>query len=379
MSKIVIVTFGLNSWEKNSGATERKISLAEALKDHDITIVSLIWDSNGFDHNISKNIRLFHPAMPEKALKKYRILSKKYTELNLEVFIEVIKKELNPIQNIINDLANKSDLVILDGHVSGPMISDISKPIIYNAHNAEFYMTKEIYDDETSLRLIKKIEGDVLRKSSAITYCSKKDLSMIENEYNYNKISCYIPNGSTNKKNIDAFTKSKSKNIIFIGTMHPPNVVAVKNIIKIARICNDKTFTIIGGVDNSIDKSSLPDNVIFTGYIEQNKVDEYFSNAFAFINPVETGSGTHLKNMLALSHGLPILTSKVGARGFEEDEIMKSMIICDIESDFVDAITKLENMEFFSSLSNGCLDVFKKYDWEEIKKSYSLFVDSLIN
>jgi hypothetical protein len=93
---------------------------------------------------------------------------------------------------------------------------------------------------------------------------------------------------------------------------------------------------------------------------------------------MESGSGTHLKMMKALGYAIPIITSTVGARGFEEKEISSSMLIANTTEENVQAIRKLEDPSVMSGLISGSEKTFVNYDWETVKANYADFVSSVV-
>jgi hypothetical protein len=140
----------------------------------------------------------------------------------------------------------------------------------------------------------------------------------------------------------------------------------------------DYEFIVCGDAGWAIGKFH-PANIKVLGRVSDEDLDKYFKQAFAFINPMESGSGTHLKMMKALAYGVPIITSTVGARGFTKNEIKSSMIIADTTDENIQAIKDLQNLSKFESLINGAKDVFAKYDWDNINADYAAFVQEVID
>ena len=75
------------------------------------------------------------------------------------------------------------------------------------------------------------------------------------------------------------------------------------------------TIQILGPVAQVV-QSEAP-NVQVIGYVTDKQRDWYFQQAHAFINLTEQGSGTHLKIARALSYGVPVITTAIGARGYD--------------------------------------------------------------
>jgi glycosyltransferase involved in cell wall biosynthesis len=307
----------------------------------------------------------------------------KQAKNNHDITKYLFKKYLNEFSNKVAEYSKKADLVILDHASATPFIKDVPEdvPIIYNSHNSEITMAKQVYNSDAYVTdIVEKIESLALKRSVAMTYCSQKDMLEIEKYYDLVPANTmYIPNGTIMQEKTDPATRMQSKNIIFVGSSHPPNVIAANNVIKVAKLAPEYDFILCGGASRSVNQKELPSNVKVLGFVAEEKLHELFKESFAFINPMESGSGTHLKVMKALSYGIPILTSVTGARGFSEDEIKNTMVVAESSEDFISGIEKLQNKKVYNSLSSNGHSLSKKFDWEVIKKDYQTFINSVLS
>jgi len=148
-------------------------------------------------------------------------------------------------------------------------------------------------------------------------------------------------------------TSAVVKNIIFVGSEYLPNKDAIESFIgtcwsKISKKFDVK-LNIYGGVCNVINRSNLK-NICYRGY--EPDLNKIYNEADVVINPVRFGAGLKIKNIEALSYGVPLITTRHGARGLEcyEDA---PFLIADTQEDFVNLISLLfGNLEFRKSLSN---------------------------
>ena len=161
---------------------------------------------------------------------------------------------------------------------------------------------------------------------------------------------------------------NKTKKIIlFSGSRHFPNEEAVHKIIDFSekfKNRKDIIFLVVGTVGSLFrDKNKYP-NIIFTGYVDD--VTKYFQIADIAINPMMSGSGTNIKMLEYMASGLPIVTTKIGARGLDLKH-GKHVIISEID-EFPEWIkTLLEDEDLRDKLSiNGRKLVEEKYDWKKI-------------
>jgi len=384
MAEILIISSNLSKWDKNlGGGVERTATLAEALTDHNVTFLCFSWSPESETKMVSDNVLFIKPPTERAIIKRHAVAIQKQARNNHDITKYLFKKYLNEFSNKVAEYSKKSDIVILDHASAAPFIKDVPEniPIIYNSHNSEITMAKQLYNSDLYVKdIVEKIESLALKRSVAMTYCSEKD--MIEVEKHYDLVpanTMYVPNGAAMQEKTDPATRMESKNIIFLGSSHPPNVVAANNVVKVAKVAPDYNFILCGGASRSVDQKGLPSNVKILGFVAEEKLHELFKESFAFINPMESGSGTHLKVMKALSYGIPIITSATGARGFSEDEIKNTMIVAQSREEFISGIEKLQNKKTYTNLSNNGHALSKKFDWEIIKKNYQTFVNSVLS
>lgn len=380
MANILIVSANLRDWNKNSGGKERTANLIEALSDHNIVFLSFSWDGAGFEKQVYPNVYQVQVAVPESTTRQYRRLIKGVAAVNYDICFYILKDELSSVTKKIKQLSLNADIMIVDHMSISPLIGDnIDIPIIYNSHNAELTMAKQLYPDNSkAVNIVEQIEKSIIKKSSGVTYCSTKDYKELEDQYGKLQNSAYIPNGTDMKDYVEPKNRMKSKDIIFVGSGHPPNAVAAKKIIPIAKLNPKYNFIIIGGSGHALDGHPYPSNIKVLGQVGDDILHKYLEKSFAFINPMESGSGTHLKMMKALSYGIPVITSKVGARGFSEDEIKSCMLLIDSIEDVSESIKILENKKEYAKISNNGHKKSKQYDWNKIKTDYSKYIESFI-
>ncbi len=380
MAKILIVSSNLKDWTKNSGGKERTAVLAEALSDHYVTFLSFSWFNEPINKKINNHIHQIQPGLRSGIEKRRRNLINSIAKPNHDIVFEILKDELKSFSETVKELAKDSDLVIVDHFSIGPLVNSIVKiPVIYSSHNSEITMANQLYSDNLEvISLVEKMERDILKKSTAVVYCSEEDFKQMQNHYGKTVPGKYIPNGTVIRDKVEYKERLKSRDIIFVGSGHPPNNIAAKSVARIAKKMPEFNFIIIGGCGHSVKTSQENDNLKILGEVDDITLDKYFKESFAFINPMESGSGTHLKMMKALSYGIPIVSSSIGARGFKKKEIEESMLIADSDNEMIDNIIKLKNEKVYKSMSDGAYNNAKFYDWEIIKKDYQDFIETFL-
>lgn len=382
MKNILIVSGNLKNWTKNSGGVERTATLAEAFPNDNVTFLCFSWDSVSEDRMIAQNIRFLRPPIDERALRHYSAHKRSAARNNFDIIYKLAKRHLNSFINIAKDLAKNSDVIILDHYSVAPLVADLQgiAPIIYNAHNAEITMAKQLYPkDSIAIDAVSSMERSAIEGAVAITYCSQKDLGELANEYKIPEKSKYVPNGTEMQPPSDLDSRFGSNDIIFVGAGHPPNSLAIKRILEIAPLVPEYNFVVFGSASEGFMNGRRPKNFKALGSVSDEELDKLFKNSFAFINPMDSGSGTHLKMMKALSYGIPIITTNIGARGFSQQEIADSMLVMGSNEDVASAVKSLEDLDTYKRLSNSGQAVSKNYDWEVIKQDYADFVHDVVS
>ena len=154
-----------------------------------------------------------------------------------------------------------------------------------------------------------------------------------------------IPPNSSQKKHAQASLQLSGNSAIFLGTPYKPNIEAVEFICsKLAPTLPDVTFTIVGGVGNVSEFSSLsrsPENVRFRWcLLPREEKLQYLWAAGIAINPMLSGSGTNIKMFDYMAAGLPIISTPTGARGIKSDDSFPAYLVSSIK-DFSESIQLL--------------------------------------
>ncbi|RWY48328.1 glycosyltransferase family 4 protein [Mucilaginibacter gilvus] len=135
--------------------------------------------------------------------------------------------------------------------------------------------------------------------------------------------------------------RKEVNNIAFVGSAYLPNVDAVnwflKNCWPTITAKYNAQFHIYGTVCSNVDFAGQL-NVIPKGF--NGDINEIYHDADIIINPVRFGAGIKIKNIEALAHGRPLVTTLHGARGIE-NSTGEAFLIADNAADFTQAIETL--------------------------------------
>jgi len=229
----------------------------------------------------------------------------------------------------------------------------IKKPVVLVEHNIECELQKvglrklSFFGRVISF-FIKRTELYAVKKAAYIITTSDEDRKYLVKNFKINKAKiAVVPNGVDLKKfkPISRKIKEKLKKkfgfrnkkvVLFAASGHPPNHEAVKIIENdIAPKCRDFIFLVAG----SVHEKGRKDNIVYTGKVDD--ILSYFQLSDIAINPVLSGSGTNIKMLEYMAAGLPIVTTEIGARGFNLKN-KKDMLLSNI-NEFSKSINSLYN------------------------------------
>jgi glycosyltransferase involved in cell wall biosynthesis len=383
MANILFINANMGKPEmhKASGGAIRTMNLIEALSEHNVTFFSFGWETRSIETKVSDNLTYVYPGVDSRALQmKNRTMQN--VNKNPDLCVDLLYKYLGQARTKFQQLLKNTDLVILEHYSGAPFLQEVEGiPIIYSSQNCEIFMANQIFGEGSeAAKVTKRMEEFALSKADVVTYCSDEDLKHLEEYYGLSCPAYYVPNGADKKTITNPEIRIKSKSVFFVGSGHPPNIVAANAMVPLARMMPDYTFNVCGSASNGIGikKDLIPNNLKVLGRVSDEELDMLFRDSFAFINPMESGSGTHLKMMEALSYGIPIVTSSVGARGFSKEEKESSMIIADTPEEMVNAIQKLNDESFYKQISENTKTAFNNYNWEYVKNNFADNVNEIL-
>ena len=129
----------------------------------------------------------------------------------------------------------------------------------------------------------------------------------------------------------------KDKLVIgFIGSNNGSNINSINSFIdKFIKLIDEHKFNIelniAGRVCDHINKKHKNINKLYF----LNDTSEFFKNINLFINTLTTGTGLKIKSVEALSHGIPIISTKIGFEGIKSKSKFHNIDNLDIMPFFV--------------------------------------------
>lgn len=220
------------------------------------------------------------------------------------------------------DHYNNADIIVYDfPFVSGcDVFAGLdSKPRVYNSHNCESLLYKQLHPENKSFPihdLVRDAEIKLLSTVDLVLYCAEADKYAFRDLYpSGSYLDAPAPHGLNPRALITGRKFKTSENFIaiFMGSSHIPNVLAAEYIVKVlAPLFPEIRFEILGGC---LKEGFYPSNVVRLGIVSDIDKSALLLNANLALNPMHMGSGSNVKILDFVAHGLPVLSTPFGMRG----------------------------------------------------------------
>lgn len=303
-----------------------------------------------------------------------------YQQHNVIVYIEN-----NKYRNIYDFLSSfkKIDYIWFNGPLALNLFYKKMKAIlpsakfIYDMVDIHFLRFKRAIELEPTRISLKKnykhffrLETVVAPQLDYIIAISDKEKKIMSQYADKNKI---VTISNIHYPKIDISERksfSESKGITFIGSIHEPNIDAVKflheKIMPIVWKTNPELeVSIIGNVAEKLDLKLFP-KFKFLGFVES--IEEHFMNSKIMVAPLRFGAGVKGKIGQAFEYFFPVVTTDIGAEGMKLTD-KKNVLIANDENSFAEAIIQLNNdEELWNTLSRNSVDSLRAFSPEEVKE-----------
>jgi glycosyltransferase involved in cell wall biosynthesis len=294
---------------------------------------------------------ILHDEKDNNVIEYRSILTTVYSLLKGNRFLEIaISKGIFLRKKYINDvksLISQADIVIFEGPWQYNLFQSYLKGkfVVYDAHNVESLLRLgNKYHDYTV-----DLEKRLVQESQLLISVSQSDMKYFNEKFNC-KNSCLVTHILENKTY--EWKGEESNHIIFIGSIYQPNVEAVEFIISMAVEFPDFQFDIVGNI-NKHGFAHTPKNVVFHGLVNDQEKNQLLQNSCIALNPIFSGGGRNVKMVDYIMHGVPVISTELGIRGFENYNLSGSIIIAQSKS-FKDAIKKVtENRELLKAMGKN--------------------------
>lgn len=204
-------------------------------------------------------------------------------------------------------------------------------PLWYEAQDVEIVLKGALFGaDPAAAPLLDEVrvaEGTAWRRAQRVFACATRDLEALAEIYGPTRARLHeVPNGVSlddirfvdlaERRRLQRAGGLGDKQVaIFLGSWHGPNLEAVEDILVQAPHIPGTQFYIIGSVCMPFKDRELPPNVTLMGAVDMETRDLMLSLADVALNPMRSGTGTNLKMLDYMAAGIPVISSRLGARG----------------------------------------------------------------
>ena len=225
------------------------------------------------------------------------------------------------------------------------------------------------------------MERSVMRKADITLFFSKEEIKIVNREFP--EISAdFIPwiQELNTANNFPPFAE-RSGILILGGFAHHPNIDAVhwmhdKIFPELKKLIPDAYITIIGS-NPPADIATLNSNDFrILGFVEN--IDLYLKRSLALVAPLRFGAGFKGKIALAMSYGLPVVTTVIGAEGNELQD-GATAFITDDPKEFANKIYALcSDEKVWNNISKKSVEhVRDNYSIESAKKIFNEILEKI--
>jgi len=268
--------------------------------------------------------------------------------------------------------------------------------ILFDDHNAEFELQRRAYlaDRYKPSRLFAAIysriqarrlvvyEKQVSNLADHVVAVSEKDASLLRSLGLRTPVSI-IPNSIDLEEYVPMFTQPVRFDVVFVGKMdYRPNVDAVLWFAhyiwpQIRKERPETTWAIVGKNPHArLKKLKEQGGVTVTGRVE--RVQPYLNSSKVCLMPFRVGSGTRLKLIEAMASGRAIVSTTVGAEGFNVRP-GEQLMIADEPAAFADAtLALLSNDQRRYELGKAARQFAMQYDWRQVAPQFYQIIDGLL-
>lgn len=235
---------------------------------------------------------------------------------------------------------------------------------------------------------LKYREIAALRKADAVVFCSDSDREHFRRE---GIDGAVVPNVCDVFSIVPASTLSKGPSqgpsvqellgiagrdyCLFVGSDHRPNNTAARFIREtLAPKVPDVVFVVAGGCH----PSGRERNFVACGPVGEGELSQLYRDALAVIIPLEGGGGTSLKTFEALSHGVPVISTRVGVRGLSVSE-GHDVLVCGSTSEMAPLVSDLRrDRELRAQLATNGRRFAERWDFRRSFMPYADIIERFV-
>jgi glycosyltransferase involved in cell wall biosynthesis len=285
---------------------------------------------------------------------------------------------------MLRDIFMGADIIQYEGPWLFPYCP-ARKPRVLIAHNVEARLSEGVAKIPEAIRVqIASTERDAWRQADLALCFTCEDRDGLLSRYGAREafvLPIGVDIGSLRPSTPSQKTEARRKLglegkfvVLFTGSRHLPNRNALALMDDWSRQISDpEVLWVAAGSIGARSKSR--ENFIQTGELPD--IEDWFRAADCCINPLVEGSGMNVKMLEFLAHGLPVVSTPFGARGFEIQEGAHALVR--EVGQFVQTLKalKVDPVLRRNLAQNARRLVEEQYSWEAIGKRRFALLQSL--
>ncbi len=317
-----------------------------------------------------------------------------FLEKHLECGVEVINEDFI---EYIKKNGKYFDYIYLNRpNIAPHYIEDIRKyttaKVLYQCHDLHYlrqYRQRLINKDENAEKLYKtekETEFKVFNKMDVFCSFSDEEIDIVKKE-KPDLCTCQVPLFifDVNDMNKISYDSNTRKDIIFVaGFGHLPNVDAAKWFVNgvfssVKKKIPGIKFYIVGSNPTQEVLDLQSKDIVVTGYVSDEKLNEIYSKAKMVVVPLRFGAGVKGKIVEAAYNKVPVITTTIGIEGIPNENNF-----IDVEDDaelFAKKIIEnYNNDELLNKKSEMCKSFIEKnYSPQAVKNSLKKIIKDYDN
>ena len=206
-------------------------------------------------------------------------------------------------------------------------------PVLYSSHNVESELKAVTLGSrpEAAQRIARvvELEGRLLERADLVVCVSEDDRERFRGTHPGRRYEVIVSGARVDVRDVlPADGASTDQDLfggrslaVFMGSGHTPNIAAARFLVEaVAPALPEVTFGIIGSVCDAISVGPRPRNVIPFGVVTEAEKTVLLSHAALAVNPLFEGGGSSLKVPDFFAAGLPLVSTRIGIRGYDVRE-----------------------------------------------------------
>jgi len=278
--------------------------------------------------------------------------------------------------------------------------------IVFDAHNAETFLYRDIFraekfdrlkaklDSLWQLLLVEAMERNIVKRATQVWVCSQQDAQLFQSFSSKQVSTAVVPNGV----NVSHYSSIRSgqhplppdlapspHTLIFTATFgYFPNAIAAKLLIedifpKLQALYPDSRLLLVGAnpAEWMKDAAQANSNIIVTGKVPD--IRPYMAASSVVIVPLLQGGGTRLKILEAFAAGRPVVSTAKGAEGIKAQDGVH-LLIRDSVDELVEGVQTLwQHPEEGQQLAQSAYELVQEtYSWDAIGRQIKPTIEHLL-